>query len=338
MRASGGANVTEMDERADTESGDAKGFTLVELLVAFVLFAIVMGSTVSFLMSQRALYDVQADRMALQRNVRAAVDLVASELRSIPAGGVITGSTDSVVVRYPIRWGLVCGHLNKAAPSKNPNDPPPPPAPDAEIYMPTMTDPLYSAENQTGLGFRGADSVWVFIDDVGSPQPWEDSLYVESTVFCTAGPGAKVRTDKFDKDGNLVEAGDTLSLQYRRFMGYYSYVGSEAYTGAQVIAYSEVTYRFGASVFEPGTRALFRITSAGEQELAGLFDTDSGFEYVLENGTVQSALTNQSELDTLVEIRIKAFATKDNPSGGDTRTLDYDATVGVPLRNLGEEQ
>jgi len=328
-----------MDERADNASGEGKGFTIIELLVAFVLFAIVMGSTVSFLMSQRALYDVQADRMALQRNVRAAVDLVASELRSIPAGGVITGSTDSVVVRYPIRWGLVCGHLNKAAPSKDPDDPPPPPAPDAEIYMPTMTDPLYSAENQTGLGFRGADSVWVFIDDDGSPQPWEDSIYLESQVFCSAGPGAKVRTDKFDKEGNLTEAGDTLNTvaQYRRFFGYYSYVGSEAYDGAQVIAYSEVTYRFGASAFEPGTRALFRITSAGEQELAGLFDTDSGFEYLVADGTAYSA-PNVVQLANLVQVRIKAFATKDNQSGGTSRTLDYDATVDVPLRNLGEEQ
>jgi len=336
MSAPGGANVTEMEQRTDTESGDGKGFTIIELLVAFVLFAVVMGSTVSLLMSQRALYDVQGDRMALQRNVRAAVDLVASELRSIPAGGIIAATADSLVVRYPIRWGLVCGYINKTA-VKAPD--PEIPAPDAELYMPDMNDPLYSAEAQTGLGFRGADSVWVFIDDDGSPQPWEDSIYLESQVFCSAGPGAKVRTDKYDKEGNLTEAGDTLNTvaQYRRFFGYYSYVGSEAYDGAQLIAYSEVTYRFGASAFEPGTRALFRITSAGEQELAGLFATDSGLEYVVANGTVYTNLPGGQEIN-LVEVRIKAFATKDNQAGGTNRTLDYDATVEVPLRNLGEQQ
>ena len=304
--------------------------------MAFVLFGIVMGSTVSLLMSQRALYDVQGDRMALQRNVRAAVDLVASELRSIPAGGIVTGSADSVVVRYPIRWGLVCGYINKTI-VKAPD--PEIPAPDAELYMPDMSDPLYTAEVQTGLGFRGADSVWVFIEDDGSPQPWEDSIYLESQVFCSAGPGAKVRTDKFDKEGNLIELGDTLNTvaQYRRFFDYYTFVGSEAYDGAQVIAYSEVTYRFGASAFEPGTRALFRVTSAGEQELAGLFDTDAGFEYVVANGSVYTNLPNGQEAN-LVMIRIKAFATTENQSGGTTRTLDYDVTVDVPLRNLGEEQ
>ena len=324
--------MTATGKNADTELSEAKGFTVIELLVASVLFVVVMASAVNLLMSQRALYDVQGDRMALQRNVRAAVDMVASELRSIPAGGVIEGAADSVVVRYPIRWGLVCGYANKTKVKEGEEEIP---APDAEIYMPTMDDLLFSEEVQTGLGFRGADSVWTFIQDDGAPQPWEDSLYVESTVYCAAGPGAKVRKDSFDKEGNLIASGDTVQPDYRRFLGYYSYVGSEAYQGAQVIAYSKVTYRFGSSAFEPGTRALFRITPSGAQELSGLFDTDAGFEYVVKNGTVYSNLPAGQEVN-LVEIRIKAFATIDNQAGGRERTLDYDATVSVPLRNSGD--
>jgi prepilin-type N-terminal cleavage/methylation domain-containing protein len=311
-----------MDPQTETGSSDAKGFTMIELLVSFVLFAIVMGSAISLLMSQRALYDVQGDRMELQRNVRAAVGLVAGELRSVPDGGVVEGKPDSVVVRYPIRWGLVCGNLNTT---------------DAEVYMPDMTDVLFTDETQTGLAFRGADSVWVFVEEPSTSQPWEDSLYVESTVFCTSGPGAKLRETKFDKEGNITEAGDTAQAFYRRFFDYLTYVGEEAYQGAQMIAYTEVTYRFGPSVFEPGTRALFRVTSAGEQELSGLFDSDSGFEYVLENGNVHTTLPN-GQADNVAEIRINAFATKDNQSGGRARTLDYDATVTVPLRNAGEQQ
>ena len=329
----GGAHVTDMDQGTDTESSEGKGFTMIELLVAFVLFAIIMGSTVSLLMSQRTLYDVQADRMALQRNVRAAVDLLASELRSIPPGGVVKGTQDSVVVRYPIRWGLVCDYANKT----NVKDGEPEIlADDADLYWPDMTDALYMNEAQSGFGFRGVDSVWTFVEDDGDPsQPWEDSLYIESAVVCTQGPGSKVRKDKFDKEGNLTEAGDTILPTYYRFLGYLTYVGYEAYPGGQMIVYSEVVYRFGASSFEPGTRALFRITSAGEQELSGLFDTDAGFEYVVANGTVYSNLPNGQE-SNLVEIRIKAFATKDSQATG--VTVSYDATVQVPLRNSGDEQ
>ena len=334
MRAPGGAQVIDMDSQSETESREGKGFTIIEMLVSFVLFAVVMGSAVGLLMSQRSLYDVQSDRMDLQRNVRAAVDLVAGELRSLPPGGVISGDADSLTVRFPVRWGLACGYLNKEAPSKNPTDPPPPPAPDAEIYMPTDTDPLFADHPQSGLGFRDTAGVWTFIE--GSTQPWEDSLFVASLVYCTMGPSAKVRVDKFDKEGNLVERADTAGPDYARFMGYYAYVGFEAYQGAQIIAYTNVTYRFGPSVFDPGSRALFRITPDGAQELAGLFDTDSGFVYYLENGQVKTVLP-PGHLDKLSSIRIKAFATIDNQAGGASRTLDYDATVDVTLRNFGGE-
>ena len=40
----------------------------------------------------------------------------------------------------------------------------------------------------------------------------------------------------------------------------------------------------------------------------------------------------------MAEIRIKAVATKANQAGGTNRTLDYDATVNVALRNTGEDQ
>jgi prepilin-type N-terminal cleavage/methylation domain-containing protein len=333
MRAFSGVKVDSMDSQSETESRKGKGFTLIEMLVSFLLFAVVSASAIGLLRTQRNLYDVQYDRMDLQRNVRGAVDLVAGELRSIPDGGVITGSADSLVVRYPIRWGLVCGDLNKAAVKAG--DPPPPPAPDAEIYMPTAVDQLFADQVQSGLGFRDENGVWTYIED--SLQPWEDSLFVETLIYCTGGPGAKVQKDKFDKEGNLVERGDTaVDPNYGRFFGFYSYVGFEAYQGAQIVAYANVTYRFGASEFDPGTRALFRVTPNGAQELAGLFDSESGFEYIVENGQMKTNLP-PGHLEKVVAIRIKAFATKDNQAGGASRTLDYDATVDVPLRNSGDE-
>jgi len=336
MRTPGGTQVIDMDSQSETGSKEGKGFTLIEMIVSFVLFAVVMSSAVGLLMSQRNLYDVQSDRLELQRNVRVAVDLVAGEIRSLPPGAIISGVEDSVVVRFPIRWGLVCGHLNKALPSKDPSDPPAAPGPDAEIYIPVDIDPLFAPQPQDGIGFRDTDGTWTFVED--EEQPWGDVALIETFLFCTEGPGRKVREDKFDKDGDLVSRGDTAANpDYARFMGFYSYVGFEAYQGAQIIVYTNVTYRFGPSEFDPGSLALFRNTSDGPQELAGLFDDDSSFEYVWDNGSVQSRLNNQNQIDRVVKIRINASATILNQAGGESRTLDYDASIDVPLRNIGDE-
>ena len=329
-------NATHSPHRPD---GKADGFTTIELIVAFLLFGVVMSSAVGLLMSQRTLYDIQSDKISLQMNVRSAVDLVASELRTIPAGAVVVAEKDSIVVRYPFRWGMVCGYANKAAPSKDPADPPPPPAPDAELYMPVATDPLFAGHDQTGVAFRDTTGAWVFVD--GGTEPWDTELYVESMIYCREGPGQKVEADKFDKEGNLIEGGDTVGPAYRRWTGYYTDTGQEAYRGAQVIAYSTVTYRWGPSLFEPGTRALFRITSAGEQELSGLFAEKSSFKYAIERENKPDKWKNEvrgTALVNVVDIRINAWASKDNQAGGADRALNYQATVDVVLRNAGEQQ
>ena len=310
------------------------GFTLVEFLVAVVLLGVIMASAVGLLMSQRNLYDIQNDKIALQTNVRAAVDLVASELRTIPDGGVVKGAADSVVVRFPFRWGLVCGAVIPPV-VKDSKDPPPAPT-DADIYMPDVSDELFLGHTQSGVAYRDSNGDWTFVD--GSTEPWESTIYAASRITCASSPTATEKVT-YDKEGNLI-SGDTTtytSTEYRRWIGYNAYTGQNAVRGAQVIGYSRVTYRFGPSVFEPGTRALFRVTSAGAQELSGLFADDSAFEYVLENGNVYSALPVGQELN-VAEIRIKANATKANQAGAADRSLDYNATVNVPLRNTGEEQ
>ena len=324
-------NAMHRPGRPDTRAG---GFTLIEFLVSVVLLGVIMASAVGLLMSQRNLYDIQNDKIALQTNVRAAVDMVASELRTIPDGGVVKGAADSVVVRYPFRWGLVCGAVTPPV-IKDSKDPPPAPT-DADVYMPDVSDPLFVGHAQSGIAYRDSNGDWTFVD--GSTEPWESTIYAESRVTCASSPTSTEKVT-YDKEGNLI-SGDTTTYtgtEYRRWIGYNAYTGQNAVRGAQVIAYSTVTYRFGPSVFEPGTRALFRVTSAGAQELSGLFDDDSAFEYVLENGTTYDVLPAGQEKN-VAEILIKAFATKANQAGATDRALDYDATVHVPLRNTGEEQ
>ncbi len=60
-------------ERVTRRARPAWGFTLIELIVAVLLFGIVMSSALGLLMSQRTLYDVQAD--PLQQSPLASPDV-----------------------------------------------------------------------------------------------------------------------------------------------------------------------------------------------------------------------------------------------------------------------
>ena len=299
--------------------GEQPGFTLVELLISMTLFGVIMASTIGLLMSQRNLYDTQADRMALQGSIRASVDLVAGELRSVPSSGVVAARPDSITVHYPIRWGLICGLPADASDA-------------AEMFLRAAEDALFEDQVQSGYGIKEPTGDWVFFEEANLL--WGDTLYAESLFLCKEGAGAKFQaTTTYNKDGSVKAYADTANVDYVRFDAFATTTGSPPVAASQFIVYTDITYRFGPSTFEPGTRALFRIMPGAEQELTGLFDESAGFAYQMKNGTRTNIGTGQ--LDNIAAVLIKAIGHKDVNTSGAVQSLDYNATVMVPLRNLG---
>lgn len=87
------------------------GFTLVELLVALVISGLLAGVIFQMLMGQSRFVGVQSARQEVQQNSRGALELIASELRNVPAGaagGVQAADHNSVTVRVPRIWGMIC--------------------------------------------------------------------------------------------------------------------------------------------------------------------------------------------------------------------------------------
>jgi len=309
--------------RAQTDEappdGKQPGFTLVELLIALTLFGVIMASTVGLLMSQRNLYDIQGDRMAIQRSVRASVDLVAGELRSIPSLGVMIARPDSIKVHYPIRWGLICGLPADESDA-------------AEMFLQIAEDALFADQVPTGYGIKEPDGEWTFFEE--ADPLWGDTLYAETPLLCKEGAGAKFQSEtQYNKDGTVKAAADTINDSYVRFDAFAATTGSPPVSASQFIVYTDVTYRFGPSTFQPGTTALFRNVAGASQELAGLFSEDAGFEYVLANGNVTSNV-GVGPLRNVVGVRIKALGYKEVNISGAVRSLEYDATVTVPFRNF----
>ncbi len=89
-----------------------RGFTLIELMVGVVLFAIV-GSLFTRLLSIQARYfDRQAISNAARNVARASLNRVVSDFRMIEAtGGVVAASPTSLTIRIPFAIGVVCADV-----------------------------------------------------------------------------------------------------------------------------------------------------------------------------------------------------------------------------------
>jgi prepilin-type N-terminal cleavage/methylation domain-containing protein len=87
-----------------------QGFTLGELLVALVLFAMIGGAIVSTLSSGQRAYDAQVQRVDMQQNTRLAAGILPAELRELNASDGDIQAMDSVSMRIRSlrQMGIVC--------------------------------------------------------------------------------------------------------------------------------------------------------------------------------------------------------------------------------------
>ena len=84
------------------------GFTLVELLVAVVLTGILSTILFQMIRGQTAFTQMQSAREEVDQNTRGALELISSELRAVPAAGIVTAGTDRITFRLPRVWGILC--------------------------------------------------------------------------------------------------------------------------------------------------------------------------------------------------------------------------------------
>src|SRR3954470_17939197 len=86
-----------------------RGFTLIELVVSIVLFAIVGALFTRLLTVQGKFFDRQGMGNAARNVSRASLNRVISDFRMIEAnGGVVAASPSSLTIRIPFAIGVVC--------------------------------------------------------------------------------------------------------------------------------------------------------------------------------------------------------------------------------------
>jgi prepilin-type N-terminal cleavage/methylation domain-containing protein len=86
------------------------GFTLVELIVSLLIFALIGGAIVKTLSTGQRAYDAQVQHIDMQQNVRFAAGLLTGELRELDASDGDIQAMDSVSLRIRSmrQMGIVC--------------------------------------------------------------------------------------------------------------------------------------------------------------------------------------------------------------------------------------
>src|SRR6058998_2558559 len=89
---------------------DRKAFTVVELLVAFLIFGVAATAVVNaFVLHQRTV-GAQAMRIGLQQNLRAGMAVLPAELRALDAreGDILKMSPTSITIRALRQLAILC--------------------------------------------------------------------------------------------------------------------------------------------------------------------------------------------------------------------------------------
>ncbi len=151
-------------------NGERRGFTLVELLVVMVLGALLIAASLQVLITNQRTYTAQNAEIRGQQTTRAALDVLAGELREISTqGGDLLGmGGTSVTVRVPRKFGVVCA-VSASSP-------------------PVLT------VLKVGGWFSASDSVFIFADNnpsVSSDDAWISARItaVDTTASCGAKQG-----------------------------------------------------------------------------------------------------------------------------------------------------
>lgn len=182
-----------MAEPGARRSGDG-GFTLIELLVAIVIGGIVVGVLFQMIGGQGRFVELQSAREEVQQNSRAALELIGSEIRSMPHGSALVAASDDAITLRATRFsGVVCGTAHGGAA--------------LDVVFPEIPGVSWAVNQGTGVIVHGdTSSGWdhARVSSIGGAA----SVCGSDPV----APGAEVRRITMLTPLSSVELGDVVSI------------------------------------------------------------------------------------------------------------------------------
>lgn len=172
---------------AHAAPGARRGFSLPELLVSLVLFALIGGAIVRTLSTGQRAYDAQIQHVDLQQNMRLASSILTNELRELDASDGDIQAIDSVSIRMRSmrQAGIVCTL----------------PALGGAMVSQVLSAVTFAVRDtlQSIRYFAPADSVMLLYE--GDPTTRADDSWLVGSVFSGTDPGTGALTNCTDVAG-----------------------------------------------------------------------------------------------------------------------------------------
>jgi hypothetical protein len=236
-------------------------------------------------------------RTEVQENVRAMTEMVASEIRSVPKGGVVLADSLRVVVRSPMVSAVVCGTAGFF---------------DAYVHVPGGIGAIETASVASLSVLNSTTGVWTFYDT-----NWTTLNDVTGTAAAScAANGA-------DTTG--------ITSEFRR-INYFSATFSFPSVGNVLMIGRKTEFRIQTSTLTPALTALYRGNYGSTlTEFATGIASNAKFQYRYGTTTHYNTVTG-ANLGLIDGIRIHARSTGRGESGAQTQ-FAFGWTVDVPLAN-----
>lgn len=286
-----------------------RGFTLIEIITALTILAIIGTAMVRLIISQSSFTEKQMAMRNARTVSRNAMNIMLTDLRMVQDnGGLVGANPDSITVRVPMAFGLLCSTAGGGA---------------------TMALlPVDSA--MTALGRYDG---WAVRDSVGETYSYKDantpvalsSLSTGTTTTCTdsvAGPGIFPVTYG-TRTGRIISVTESAA--------------GPASPGWPVFLYQVVTYRFEPSSAFSGRTGLFRKIKTGNNsvssdEIIAPFDTSAKFRYYVANAdTAQSAVP--ADLNTVRGLQLYLAGSSARSTAGNANAKTATLVTGVFFKN-----
>lgn len=287
------------------------GFTLIEILIALMISGLVVSSIFQVLQGNSRFVQLQSSREEVQQNARAALDVIAGDLRAVPPTAIVEMEADRIRFYQPRAWGVLCNTLTPSTAT-------------AWVLFPASVVPADS--------FYARPSWGLAVEQTGDPLTHTGTfLFVNSTTRVTSGDpcGAIQSTTSAQR----VRLGFTKS-------GSPFITGGSVAPGTQVMLFEEMRYDVAASTTAgvPGNwirrMAGYSGSSPNMQPMAGPVPAAGAlrFTYLRADGVTPAAIPAQVR-QIGIEVVTQSRAVS-NQGGVPTPQQVDSARTDIYLRNI----